>query len=276
MWSDHIKDVERSALKAGRIVSIDARVDSYKNALQLNILSLRGVDESKLDSYISSSAFDPTDMYSELLGIANDIKKEDLRTLLTNVLNYEDIKKRLMYWPAAVSIHHDFRSGLLQHILEMLTIANGLERFYPDVDFDIVRAGIILHDIGKVEELDGSGMVSSYTTEGALVGHIVLGLRLLDRYWPSNISYTNKLHIQHILLSHHGTKEFGSPVLPATVEAILIHYIDNVSAKARTVTQGLEEAKDEKGFTGFNRWMGTRLWAGAREIQDLNEQGDNM
>lgn len=156
----------------------------------------------------------------------------------------------------------------------MLTVAEGLERFYPEVDFDMVKTGIVLHDIGKLEELDGSGMVASYTTEGALIGHIALGIKMLEKYWPKDISYSNKLHVQHIILSHHGTKEFGSPVLPATVESILVHYIDNVSAKARTVTQGLEEGKDEHGFTSFNRWMGTRLWSGAKEIKELDEESE--
>jgi len=274
VWSDHIQEVEKSSLKTGRIVAISARVDQFKGALQLNVLSLKGVDEKELDNYMNTSSFKPEEMWDELMGVVKSVGKEDLKELLESVLKDVEIKKRLMYWPAAMSVHHDFRSGLLQHILEMLTVAEGLERFYPEVDFDMVKTGIVLHDIGKLEELDGSGMVASYTTEGALIGHIALGIKMLEKYWPKDISYSNKLHVQHIILSHHGTKEFGSPVLPATVESILVHYIDNVSAKARTVTQGLEEGKDEHGFTSFNRWMGTRLWSGAKEIKELDEESE--
>jgi len=274
VWSDHIQEIEKSSLKTGRIVAISARVDQFKGALQLNVLSLKGVDEKELDDYMNTSAFKPEEMWDELMDAVKSVGEKDLKELLENVLKDVEIKKRLMYWPAAMSVHHDFRSGLLQHILEMLTVAEGLERFYPEVDFDMVKTGIVLHDIGKLEELNGNGMGASYTTEGALIGHIALGIKMLEKYWPEDISYSNKLHVQHIILSHHGTKEFGSPVLPATVESILVHYIDNVSAKARTVTQGLEEGKDEHGFTGFNRWMGTRLWAGAKEIKELDEESE--
>jgi 3'-5' exoribonuclease len=264
IWSDAINNVDKNALKPGHVVLLDAKVDSYKGTPQLTILSLRGMDEAILDEYLQSSEFPVEDMWAELMSIIESVSDENIKQLLLNVVNDPELTRKLKYWPAAVTVHHDFRSGLLQHILEMCATAEGLQKFYAKANFDIIKAGIILHDIGKLEELDATGPITVYTKRGSLIGHMALGLEIIRKHLPGNFPENLFTHIQHIVLSHHGQLEYGSPVLPATIEALMIHNIDNVSADARKAAQALvNEALDDNGMSSYNRWLSTKFWDGS-------------
>lgn len=262
IWADSIQFVDKTAFKVGNVVMIDARIDQYKGQPQLSVTALKGVSEELLDEYLQSSQFDADKMWDELLSIVESISDEGIRALLQNILNDEVLAKKLKYWPAAVSVHHDFRSGLLQHLLEMYVVAEGMERFYPEANFDIVKAGIFLHDIGKLEELDSQGVNIVYTKKGSLLGHMAIGLEIITAHLPENFPINTLLHLQHIVLSHHGELQYGSPVLPATVEALIVHNIDNVSADARKAAQAISESVDEEGMTSYNKWLSTRFWNG--------------
>lgn len=263
IWSDNVQYVDKNAFKVGNVVQIDAKVDQYKGNVQLTITSLRAVDEQSLDDYLESSQFDVDDMWQELVDVVASVGNPKIRELLENILNNEDLARKLRYWPAAVTVHHDFRSGLLQHLLEMFSVANGMDKFYPEANFDIVKAGIFLHDIGKLIELDAQGVVTVYSKRGSLLGHMALGLEIMREHLPEDFPDSILLHLQHIILSHHGQFEYGSPVLPATVEALIVHNVDNVSADARKAAQALsKEVVDDQGMTSFNRWLSTRFWNG--------------
>lgn len=263
IWPDSFDNVDKNALKAGKVVVVDAKIDQYKGVAQLSLLSLNAVDEAKLDEYMQSSEFPVDEMWAELQAVIASVQDQNIKQLLTNITSDPQVAEKLKYWPAAVTVHHDFRSGLLQHILEMLAAAEGLQKFYHTANFDIVKAGIILHDIGKVEELDASGPATVYSKRGSLIGHMVLGLEIIKRHLPEAFPENIFTHIEHIVLSHHGMYEYGSPVLPATVEALLVHNIDNVSADARKAAQALgNETLDNNGMSGYNKWMSTRFWNG--------------
>ncbi|MCA9379494.1 HD domain-containing protein, partial [Candidatus Dojkabacteria bacterium] len=197
VWSDNIGNVDKQALKAGRIVAVDAVVADFRGKLQLNITAARAVDETKLESYMETSVFDAEDMLDELKQIIDTkISNKEIKQLFANLFADADAVEKLKTWPAAVSFHHDFRSGLLQHILECLSLADGLERFYPDADFDLVRAGIILHDIGKLEELDASSITPRYTVKGSVLGHVYIGCEFVDRYLPGDASEKLNLNLK--------------------------------------------------------------------------------
>lgn len=261
VWSSSLPNVDKDAAKVGKVASIDGVVEDFKGNLQLNISSLRQVDETKVDEYIESSLFDPDSMMSELSEIIAGIGNSDIKQLLQSMLGDQDFAQKLKYWPAATSYHHEFRSGLLQHVLEGLALASGMERFYPSLDFDIVRAGIILHDLGKLEEIDASGFAPRYTVKGSVLGHLYIGTEMLDKYFPENGDARIKMHLKHIILSHHGEKEKGSPVLPATGEAMLVSQIDDTSAKARMAADASLETPDEIGMTPFNKHLQRWMWA---------------
>ncbi len=261
IWSDSMGNVDKEGLKVGKVAAIWARVEEFRGKPQLNIMELRKVDETQLDEYLESSAFPVEDMWKQLLEIIADVKNKYIRGLLENIVNDPDMSRKLKYWPAAVSFPHDFRSGLLQHVLEMLTLASGMEKFYPDLDFDIVRGGIILHDLGKLEEIDAQGLVARYTVVGSVLGHIYLGTQIIDKFAPEGTPEKIILHLKHIVLSHHGEKEKGSPVVPATAEALLVSGIDEASAKAQMGFKGMKEPVDEIGMTSYNRWLERWMWA---------------
>jgi len=263
LWSDALLKTDEKILKSGNVVKVSGKVDEFKGTLQLNLMTLEKVDESKLDDFLESSMFDPDEMVKELDEEIHKIKNTKIKDILLKIVNDQEIRRRLKYWPAASVVHHNFRSGLLQHILEMLTISKSLVRFYPNADFDILTAGIVLHDLGKIYELDGNDLAVPYSKEGMLIGHINLSLQLFEKFGGKNLPKDTYLHIAHLILSHHGTHEFGSPVLPATLEAIMLTYIDDLSAKARTADSVIKRIPINESFSQRVVWLeNAKMWKG--------------
>lgn len=266
IWSDNIPQVEKQALQSGRVVSIDAKVEEFRGAMQLNILKLIGVDETKMEDFLESSMFPADEMWEELMQkIEEHVSDKHLNQLLHSIFADAEIAKKYKYWRAANSFHHDFRSGLLQHVLEMIAAAEGLERFYPQANFSLVYTGIILHDIGKLEEIDSSGMVPRYTTKGNLIGHVVLGMELVDSFMSADMPEKLRLHLKHIILSHQGELQYASPSVPATLEAMIVYRLDGVSSDARKMDKGMGEPGDEYGISQYNKWLDRWLWVGSRD-----------
>lgn len=263
VWTDVLARINTKLTKVGKVVAVDAKVEDYKGKLQLKVTNLTQVDETKVDEYIQSSQLDENQMLEELKNIVSDFDNSDLVAMFESMFADDEFLSKLKYWPAATSYHHEFRSGLLQHILEGVAFANGLERFYPSLDFEVVYTGIILHDLGKLEELDASGFATRYTVVGSVLGHIYLGTQVIDKYFPSDGNPDLKMHLKHIVLSHHGDKEKGSPVLPATPEAILVHSADSSSAITRMATDAIDGEVDEYGMTPFIPHMQRWMWAAA-------------
>jgi 3'-5' exoribonuclease len=202
--------------------------------------------------------------------IDTQIANSDIKQMLQAIMDDQELITKFKYWPAALSHHHDFRSGLLQHVMEALALVDGLEKYYPDVDFDMVRAGIVLHDIGKVEEIDASGFVPQFTVRGAVLGHVFISTEYVDRYLPSTAPDKLRWHLKHIILSHNGEREKGAPVLPATPEALLVSGIDETSANLQKGYKGIQAATDDNGMTGYNRWLNRWLWAD-RKLEAASE-----
>ncbi len=187
----------------------------------------------------------------------------------------KDFLNTFKYRAAGRSIHHDFRSGMLQHVLEMLSIANSLKRFYSMVNFDILKAGIILHDVGKFEELETDGVGTNYTKKGSLLGHITIGVMIFEKYGGKDLPEDIYLHICHLILSHHGENQYGSPVVPATVEAIMLTYIDRLSSKARTAVKAVKEVQSDKEFGNPNMWLENgRFWKGGNYSEETDSDDD--
>jgi 3'-5' exoribonuclease len=279
LWSDTYAKIDKKILTPGKIVEVSAKVDDYKGKLQLNILDIKSTDETNFTDFVETSIYNVEEMVNELVTEINNIKDTKLKQVLLNILNDKDVAERFKYWPAGNSIHHGFRSGLLQHILEMITVSKGVVRFYPNIDYDILLAGIILHDMGKVYELDASnGLGSSYTIEGSLIGHIVLGTMLFNKYAEGYMDDAKRIHVIHLILSHHETKEKGSPVSPSTVEAFILTYIDLISSKARAADSTLKGIPVGEVFSPFNPWIGNvRIWNGSlKQTTITKEQIDGI
>lgn len=244
---------------------------------QLELERIRPVDDSDRGAgfnpadYYPSSRFDPVSMFQELITIAEqEISERSLRQLTVGLL--QDYAQPLLTWPAAVYHHHAFRGGFLEHVLSVthtaIFLANKYARLYPEIQLSksLVVAGAILHDIGKLLELEQRPVGAEYTPYGRLIGHIVLG-RDLIRAKAAGIPDLNPellLRLEHVILSHQGTPEWGSPVVPATPEALLVHYADDLDAKFQMMAAALSTPPQpgQDPFTTPDNPLKRRLFRG--------------
>lgn len=263
IWNDKLMKINPKICEAGCIVLVTGKVEDYKGKLQINIIDLAECTDMKLDEFVETSEFDTDEMYRDLMHYVDGISHNGLKGVLLEMFKDEEFVKNYKTRPAAKSVHHDFRSGLIQHVLEMLDIAYSMKRFYPMANYDILTAGIILHDIGKFEEMDINGLMTEYSKKGMLVGHISLGAMKFSRYAIGKLSEDLYYHVLHMILSHHGELQYGSPVVPATIEAVMLSYIDRLSDKARCAVKAVREIGEDREFGNYNMFMeNARFWKG--------------
>ncbi len=227
--------------KAGDIIKIKSRSSAFQNEIQLGITEAERIDKGSLSEnilsfFLKSTKYDTNKMFGELLKIIDvNVKNEYILSLIKKFTDDPSFVKKLRTMPAAKSIHHSYVGGLLEHTLSMLKIAVFLaDNYAPYVNKDILIAGALLHDAGKMEELSNKNDATEYSDEGRLIGHIVLGAAAVDRKISEIKGFPEELRllILHLIISHHGELEFGSPKRPKTIEALLLHFIDNMDAKA--------------------------------------------
>lgn len=221
------------AIQASDFIKVSGRVNVFQGRMQFIINDYEKIQASDVDpeEYQKKSSMNPDKMYMDLMAIVERLDDYYIRELLRAILGDTEITRRLKTWQAGKSIHHAYKSGLLEHILSCATLAENLSAHY-NCNKNYVVIGAIIHDICKIYELtDGTNV--EYTEEGKLVGHLVKSLELMDRfsYKIKNFPYNLKLHLKHIMLSHHGEYEYGSPKIPQTSEAMLVHLIDNMDSK---------------------------------------------
>ncbi len=244
-------EVEKDVSK-GSFVRVRGKLNYYQGRKQFIITQIEKLAQNdvNLDDFIMKSQSDPEIMYRRLLKIVDDLTDVYIRDLLRSVITDGEIARRLKIWQAGKSIHHAYKSGLLEHILSCTELALTLSKHYR-VNENYVVAGCVLHDLCKIYELT-DGVNVEYTEEGKLVGHLVKGLEIVDRfsYRIKNFPHYTKMHIKHILLSHHGEYEYGSPKIPQTSEAYLVHLIDLMDSKMGS----LEIVRKTDSTTGH--WSG--------------------
>lgn len=231
VWSDAEEIFSR--VERGDFVKVTGKANLYQGRKQfvVNTIEKLNKNDIEMSDFVVKAKVDANKMYDELLNIVHDLKDVYIRDLLLAVLQDAEISRRLKLWQAGKSIHHAYQSGLLEHILSCSKLAIQLSPNYG-VNENYVVAGAILHDLCKIYELT-DGLNVEYTEEGKLVGHLVKGLEIVDRfsYKIKDFPYPVKLHLKHILLSHHGEYEYGSPKIPQTSEAMLVHLIDLMDSK---------------------------------------------
>ena len=224
----------------GNVISVIGETNKYRDALQLKILSAEVVplDEIDVDRFVKAPPISKEELINKFDNYVKSVKNEDCQKLLKYMINKFDDK--LYNYPAAVSIHHEYSSGLLVHSLTMADIASMLCPIY-DADYDLVITGCLLHDMGKIIELEGP-IVYKYSLEGKLLGHISIMCAEI-RKAADELKITSEIPVllEHMVLSHHGQQEFGSPVMPLTKEALLLSLIDNLDSKMVVVSKATED-----------------------------------
>lgn len=253
MW-DNVSEV-MDTFERDDFVKVKGITQVYQNRSQFTIHKLRRMEdhEVRFDDFFPCSARDPEEMFSELRGIIGGIGNKHLRGLLEAVFGDAEIARLFKLAPAAKTIHHAWRGGLLEHVLSLCSLAKAVAPVYPNVDLDLLLTGAILHDVGKIEELTYARSFG-YSADGQLLGHIVLGLRLLDKKFAGLPDFPAKLRslVEHIVVSHHGELEFGSPKVPIFAEALLFHHLDNLDSKMNAVECALKRDSQVEGeFTGW-------------------------
>lgn len=239
-----IKDGDEEVFKTGNIIEIKAQVIKYRNVLQLKIGQgkLVNLDEVDIVDFIPSAPISREVMQRKLFDYINSIEHPQIKKVVETIIT-QNILSFVIY-PAASRNHHEYASGLIHHTVSMLDDAQALSKLYKGLNKDLLYAGIILHDVGKTIELSGP-ILPKYTTEGKLVGHISI-ISAIIKETCDKLEVDNEVTtiLQHLVLSHHGKKEFGSPVLPQILEAEVIYLIDNIDARINMIEKMLSTVEE--------------------------------
>lgn len=258
-------------IEPGAYLSVRGKVQVHQGMLQVIVSHIDHVDPTGVDpsEYLAQGPADVPKLTARLRELLMAVSEPHLRALAECFLIDDDFMRRFTAAPAGVRNHHAYRAGLLEHVVTIMTVADRIADLYPEVDKDLLRLGIFLHDVGKIEELSYD-LTFSYTDSGQLVGHLVQGVILLREKIKETVSLTDEpfpdellLRLEHMILSHHGSLEFGSPKVPMTPEAVALHHLDNLDAKLHHVTR---EIRDDPGrgtsWTPYNPSLNRRLFKG--------------
>jgi 3'-5' exoribonuclease len=260
MWDQFeaaIKDINRDDF-----VKVQARVEIYRNKPQLSLQQLRLAKPEEIDlaDFLPATKADVSKLYSQLLEFAASISNPYLKTLTTAILNDPSIAAKYKRAPAAKVMHHAYLGGLLEHVISLCGLAKLAAAHYHELDLDLLLTAAILHDVGKLDELCYERAIG-YTVEGHLLGHIVMELETITKAmdaiegFPANL----KSVVQHLLVSHHGQYEFGSPKLPMIREALVFHYLDDLDSKLAAVRAALALDSGEPEWSAYSSALGRKF-----------------
>ena len=248
MWDNY--DGLVATFERDDVIHIRGRVKTYNGEKELTIEQIvpAAAHQYEMADFLPHTRHDVERLYAELRAAVSSVKNPWLQRLLASVVEDPEIAPRLKRAPAAMSMHHAFLGGLLEHVVSLLGLADPLCAHYPELDRDLVFAGVILHDIGKTEELRYERGID-YTTEGRLLGHITIGTMLVRKKIDAIADFPKPLAvlIEHLILSHHGSLEFASPVVPQTREALALHFLDDLDSKMASARATIEAAEPAPG-----------------------------
>ncbi len=269
LWN--VREESLAGIQAGTYVRVRGKVQLYQGNLQVILTHISSASEEHLEptDFIPGTSVETGRLLQRLEEILLSIKDPGLRTLMQFFIEDPVIREGLSRAPAGVKLHHAYHGGLLEHIVNLLETAERIIDLYPSVDRDVLLVGIYLHDLGKVREL-GYETTFVYTDEGQLIGHLVIGVEMLneklilaEQALGRRIHEGKVLRVKHMIVSHHGTYEFGSPKLPMTPEAIFLHHLDNLDAKVNEFTSLIKsDPNSDSPWTPFNNNLGRKLYKG--------------
>ncbi len=244
------------------VIKVQARVEVYRNRAQLSLDKVRRAKPEEIDlaDYLPHTAADVEKLYEELGNHAKSIGNPWLRRLVASVIEDPEISPRLKRAPAAKVMHHAYLGGLLEHVVSLCGLCRLAAAHYPELDGDLLLTGAILHDIGKLDELCYERAIG-YTTEGQLLGHIVMELKTINDKMDAVPGFPPewKTVVQHLLISHHGQYEFGSPKLPMIREALVLHYLDDLDSKLAAVRAALASPGGDEDWTAYSSALDRRI-----------------
>ncbi|MFO1092819.1 MAG: HD domain-containing protein [Planctomycetaceae bacterium] len=269
LWN--VKEPEMARISSGDYVRARGKVQLYQGNLQIILTGIEPYPKEQVDpiQFIPATTQDTQRLLARLSEILLSISDPHLRRLMEEFLADESVMAGLSRAPAGIKLHHAFHGGLLEHIVNVLETAVRVVDLYPQVDRSLLLAGIFLHDLGKVREL-AFEETFAYTDEGQLIGHLVIGIEMLNEKTPAVAAALGEpfpqetlLRLKHMIVSHHGSYEFGSPKLPMTPEAIALHHLDNLDAKVNEFSSLIaSDPNSQSNWTPYSTSMQRKLFKG--------------
>jgi 3'-5' exoribonuclease len=265
-----------SVFVEGDILDVEGYASSYRDQIQLTLSNLR-VSEDGGDPilFLETTPKDVNKMMASLRQMVKEIKNSHLRALVDRFLSDRHFVSLFKKAPAAKTFHHSYIGGLLEHTHSVCEVSKWVAEHYPELDRDLLLAGALLHDIGKIRELKFDIMID-YTDEGRLLGHLILGVAMVDEKLASMKNFPQELclRLKHLILSHHGQYEFGSPKRPKFLEAFALHLIDDLDAKMNGLSRFMKKDQQEGAWTDFNRLFERYfLKGGISEVEEKTDLG---
>ncbi len=258
--------------ETGDFLHVKGKVQLFQGALQMILSQLDRVETEKVElaDFLPHTEHDIGKLYERLCSLLRKLDDPHLRALAECFLMDRDLMADFCKAPAGVRNHHAYLGGLLEHVVALMESADRIAPLYPELNRNLLMMGIFLHDIGKVRELSYD-RAFTYTDEGQLIGHLVLGVEMLDEQVRRVPDLTGEpfptellLRLKHLIVSHHGALEFGSPTLPMTPEAIALHHLDNLDAKIHSFTRDIREDRGPSAWTPYSQATQRRLFKGSR------------
>jgi 3'-5' exoribonuclease len=243
-----------SLFNEGDILEVEGHASSYRNQLQLTLSNLRVTDDKDPTLFLESTPRNVKEMMESLRKIIKKIKDTHLKSLCERFISDQNFTKLFKKAPAAKNFHHNYIGGLLEHTLAVCEMSLRIAEHYQELDRDLMITGAFLHDIGKIREFKYETQID-YSDEGRLLGHLIQGIEMVDEKLAGVKNFPNEkaLLLKHLILSHHGQYEFGSPKRPKFLEAFALHLVDDLDAKINGLGRFIEKDRNEGVWTDFNR-----------------------
>jgi 3'-5' exoribonuclease len=275
LWDNALDFFDK--FKSNDIIKVDGSVELYNNELQLVIRRLRtsAPNEIELSDFLAHSEYNIEEMFLDLRSYIEGVENPYCKALLESFFNDENLTRKFKDAPAARNIHHVRVGGLLEHTLSTVRICEYLTTHYEQLDADLLITMAILHDIGKVRELEIAPSIS-YTEEGHLLGHIIIGIQMADEKIAGIPGFPQKLRmlVEHMMLSHHGHSDFGSPRPPMFLEAEILHRADDLDVKVDIITRALSEDRDpDSAWTAYQKALERILYKKPTYETDVSPEG---
>jgi 3'-5' exoribonuclease len=274
MW-DNVEEV-LDAFEQDDFLKIKGLINKYKSRFQLTIHKVRKLGDSEIDfsDYLPKTTKNIDELWQTLAGFVASFKNCHLKALVEAFMNDPVIAQAYRNAPAAKTLHHAYIGGLLDHVVSLTSSCDLVSRNYPQINRDLLLTGAFLHDIGKIHELTYNRSFS-YTTRGQLLGHMIIELEMLQAKLANLPNFPSELKVlvEHLIISHHGQYEFGSPKLPMFPEALLLHYMDDLDSKMESMRAQFErEGSMDNAWTGYNPSMGRSLLNSAKFLDPKNAE----
>ena len=256
-----------ACITSGDFAYVNGSVSDYKGALQVVIKKMEPFPLDRIDpsDFLPQTSRNIEDMFERLVKRANTITTDYLKALIDAFFNDREFVNKFKTAPAAKKMHHAYIGGLLEHTVSMTSLADKIAGHYGGINRDLLLTGAILHDIGKIDEFEYQSKID-YSDKGRLLNHIVIGIKMVDDKLSgiNNFPEDQMLLLKHMIVSHHGTREFGSPEPPKTIEAVLLNYIDEIDSKVKAVRDFIASEDPDETWTSYHRLLERHFYKGKK------------